>query len=32
MEIDHIVQSAEGGSDAIDNGIAVCFECHAETN
>jgi hypothetical protein len=30
METDHIVPKAEGGSDAIDNAIPVCFECHAE--
>lgn len=30
MEIDHITQSADGGPDDIENGIAVCFECHAE--
>jgi hypothetical protein len=30
METDHIDQSAGGGSDSIDNAIAVCFECHAE--
>jgi hypothetical protein len=30
MEIDHITQKAEGGSDDIENGIAVCFDCHAE--
>lgn len=30
METDHIVPKAEGGTDDIDNAIAVCFECHAE--
>jgi hypothetical protein len=30
METDHIVPHADGGSDAIENAIAVCFECHAE--
>lgn len=30
MELDHITPKAEGGSDAIDNAIPVCFECHAE--
>ena len=30
MEIDHIVQVADGGTDDIKNGIPVCFECHAE--
>ena len=30
METDHIVPRGEGGPDAIDNAIPVCFECHAE--
>ena len=30
METDHIVPTAQGGSDDIDNAIPVCFECHAE--
>jgi hypothetical protein len=30
MEIDHIVQKADGGADTYDNAIAVCFDCHAE--
>ena len=30
MEIDHIIQSADDGTDEISNGIPVCFECHAE--
>ncbi len=30
IEIDHIVQKADNGSDTIDNAIPVCFECHAE--
>jgi hypothetical protein len=30
METDHILPKAEGGSDDIDNAIAVCLECHAE--
>lgn len=30
MELDHIDQRADGGSDDIDNAISVCFECHAE--
>jgi hypothetical protein len=30
MEIDHIVQKADGGTDTYDNAIAVCFDCHAE--
>lgn len=32
MEIDHIVPRAEGGSDDIENAIALCFECHAEAH
>jgi hypothetical protein len=32
MEIDHIVQQADGGSDKLENAIPVCFECHAETH
>lgn len=32
MEIDHIVQSADGGSDEADNAIPLCFECHAEAH
>jgi len=30
MEIDHIIQKANEGPSDIENGIAVCFECHAE--
>jgi hypothetical protein len=30
MEIHHIDAKATGGPDEYDNGIAVCFECHAE--
>ena len=30
IEIDHIIPQAESGSDDISNGIAVCFDCHAE--
>lgn len=30
MEIDHIVPVAEDGPSTCDNGIPVCFECHAE--
>lgn len=30
METDHILPKADGGTDAIDNAIPVCFECHAE--
>jgi hypothetical protein len=30
MEMDHIVQAADGGPDTQDNAIPVCFDCHAE--
>jgi hypothetical protein len=30
IETDHIVPSADGGNDDIDNAIPVCFDCHAE--
>lgn len=30
MEIDHMVPAAEGGPSTAENGIPVCFECHAE--
>jgi HNH endonuclease len=30
IETDHIVPAAEGGEGAIENAIALCFECHAE--
>ena len=30
IETDHILQPEDGGTDTIDNAIAVCFECHAE--
>ena len=30
MEIDHMVPQSEDGPDTYDNGIPVCFECHAE--
>lgn len=32
MEIDHIVPHAEGGPDTADNGIPLCFDCHAEVH
>jgi hypothetical protein len=32
IELDHIEQATDGGSDAIDNAIAVCFDCHAEAH
>jgi len=30
MEIDHIIPLGEGGPSTRENGIPVCFECHAE--
>jgi HNH endonuclease len=30
MEIDHIDQAADSGSNERDNAIPVCFDCHAE--
>jgi hypothetical protein len=30
VEVHHIVPSAKGGSDATDNGIPLCFDCHAD--
>jgi len=30
MEIHHIVPSTQGGDDSLDNGIPLCFDCHAE--
>jgi hypothetical protein len=30
MEIHHIVPEAEGGEDSEENGIPLCFDCHAE--
>ena len=32
MEIHHIEQEAEGGQSTCDNGVPVCFDCHAEVN
>jgi hypothetical protein len=32
MEIDHIVQRADGGQNAMENAIALCFDCHAEAH
>lgn len=29
IEVHHIVPAAEGGTDTIDNAIALCFDCHA---
>jgi hypothetical protein len=30
MEIDHIIPKSEQGPSTFENGIPVCFECHAE--
>lgn len=30
MEIHHIVPKSEGGKDTEENGIPLCFDCHAE--
>jgi len=30
MEIHHIVPKSQGGEDAEENGIPLCFDCHAE--
>ena len=30
MEVHHIVARSEGGTDAYDNAIPLCFDCHAE--
>ena len=30
IEIHHIVQKADGGSDEFDNAIPLCLDCHAE--
>lgn len=30
MEVHHIKPRADGGEDDIENGIPLCFECHAE--
>lgn len=32
MELHHIEQKSDGGSDDIENAIPLCFECHAEVN
>jgi hypothetical protein len=32
IETDHIEQEGEGGSNEIENAIALCFECHAEVH
>ena len=28
IEVHHIIQKADSGSDSLDNLIALCFECH----
>lgn len=30
IEVHHIAQQADGGSDEPENGIPLCFDCHAE--
>jgi len=30
IEVHHIVPQADGGTDDFDNGIPLCFDCHAE--
>ena len=30
MEIHHIIPKSEGGEDTEENGIPLCFDCHAE--
>lgn len=30
IEIHHIIQKADGGSDDFDNAIPLCLECHAD--
>jgi hypothetical protein len=32
IEIHHIVPEAHGGKSSFDNGLPVCFDCHAEVN
>ena len=32
IETDHMTPKGQGGSDNIDNAIALCFECHAEVH
>lgn len=32
IELDHIKQRADGGTDDIDNAIPLCFDCHAEVH
>jgi hypothetical protein len=32
MDIDHIEQRADGGSNEMENAIALCFDCHAEVH
>jgi hypothetical protein len=30
IEVHHIVPQEQGGADALDNAIALCFDCHAD--
>jgi len=30
MEVHHIIQEADGGENTEDNGIPLCFDCHAD--
>ncbi len=32
MELHHIEQDADGGASTFENGLPVCFDCHAEVN
>ena len=32
MEIHHIEQDADGGASTFENGLPVCFDCHADVN
>lgn len=32
MEVHHVEYKSKGGPDDIENGIPLCFECHAEVN
>lgn len=32
MEIHHIIPRSEGGDDSEENGIPLCFDCHAEVH
>src|SRR5262249_27506902 len=30
IEVHHLIQEADGGSNEIDNAIVLCFDCHAD--